>query len=73
MSIDPESFIRIWQSSSSIKEVAKKAGLTPVGAAARAASYRRKDIPLKSMPGNKRGRPPLDRKALARLAKECAK
>ena len=65
--LTPEEFVKVWQTSESIREVCDKTGLTNGGANSRALLYRKNGVPLKRFP---RGGtvPRLDYKALAKLA-----
>ena len=62
----PEAFIKLWQTSESIREVAEKTGLTPGGANSRAQLYRKNGVQLKRFPKGSSG-PRLDYKSLAKL------
>lgn len=59
MSVTPKEFIKAWEESESLNEVAGKVGLTYWGVNARACYYRKKGIKLKRLTG-KNGRPGLD-------------
>jgi len=48
--VSDEKFILIWQTSSSIDEVAQKTGMPAAICHARASFYRRKQVKLKAMP-----------------------
>jgi len=48
--VDFETYMRAWQSSSSVAEVASKTGLTKDSCSTRASGYRKKGIALKSFP-----------------------
>lgn len=46
--VSPREFIRIWQESESLAEVAKRTGIAPIYASTRASYYRnQKGVPLK--------------------------
>jgi DNA-binding IclR family transcriptional regulator len=49
MKVTPEAFIRAWQGSASVQEVAKKTGLAKNSISATATRLKRRGIPLKSM------------------------
>ncbi len=72
--IDPETFVRCWQTSESVAEVVKKlnefsALPVPEGvASARASAYRKRNVRLKHMP--KKTKPRLDADGLNRLIGE---
>jgi hypothetical protein len=57
--------VTIWQTSATLAEAARRAGMPVAIASARAGEYRKKGIPLKSMP---RGRKRLDVAGLKALA-----
>ena len=52
MPITPEDFVRTWQQSSSVQEVADKLKMTYKAAAQRACSYRKRGVSLKAMMKN---------------------
>jgi transposase len=56
--VSPEDFVRAWQESQSLSEVARKTGLSISTVSARAQTYRRKGVRLKPFP--RRLYPPLD-------------
>jgi len=68
-SVSPEEFVRAWQSSRDMAEVAKKTGLRLESVRARGHRFRKKGVPLKKLA---QGRPATDWEALARLAQELA-
>lgn len=67
--VSAEDFVRAWNESSSVQEVADRLGMPKPIAHARACNYRRKGIPIKPM--RRQYRRKLDIPALQRLAKEC--
>jgi len=62
-------FVKTWQSSDSVDEVAKKMGINKRAAHSRANHYRRNGVKLKNMPRN-RGQKSFDWKRLAKIAEE---
>tara|TARA_Y100001937_G_scaffold128186_1_gene202898 strand:- start:1200 stop:1514 length:315 start_codon:yes stop_codon:yes gene_type:complete len=50
--VPAKDFIRIYQASESVAEVAKATGLTVHTVSQRASTYRKKGVPLKAMPNN---------------------
>ena len=62
--VTPEEFIKVWQTSKTLDEVAERTGIEKNAAAAKASGYRKKRVPLK------RFKEPLDWERLAELAKE---
>jgi hypothetical protein len=68
--VSPEEFVRIWQESDTIDQVAARTGYRRNAAKQRASNYRVRGVPLKQMP---LGHPPLDYAALAALARKAAK
>jgi hypothetical protein len=50
MKVSPEDFVRAWQASSSLAEVADKLHLSIAGVSTRAQSYRKKGVRLKRFP-----------------------
>ena len=67
--VDSETFVRTWQSSSTVEEVAQKLGMPASIANARAGGYRKKGINLKMM--SKRENPhKLDIEKLNQLAQD---
>jgi hypothetical protein len=66
-----EQFIRVWQSSQSAAEAARRLGMPKPIAAAGASSYRKAGIALKGMA--RRGRRSLDVEGLNRLIEELAR
>jgi len=68
-SVSAEEFVRAWQTSSELPEVARKTGLRPESVRARAQRFRKKGVPLKKL-GARGGRPATDWAALKRLAEE---
>lgn len=63
-----EEFVRVWQTSKSVIEVAEKTGIDIRGARQRATLYRKKGVPLQRFSG---GRHPVpDWEALKALAEE---
>jgi len=69
-SVTPEDFVRAWQSSKSLAEVAEKTGMRTESVRARGFRFRKKGVPLKSL--STAGRPATDWEALKKLAKELA-
>lgn len=65
-SINAEEFIKVWQTATDTKEVATRLGIKPEAASAKAAAYRKHEIPLKHM----RFTNPKDWKKLAEVAKQ---
>jgi DNA-directed RNA polymerase specialized sigma24 family protein len=57
----PEEFVRVWQSSSSAREVATKLGIPATTASSRAMRYRKAGVRLKHFRGKE---PPVDVAAL---------
>jgi hypothetical protein len=68
--VSPEEFIRVWQTAASADEVAEKLKMPKPIVHARATTYRKAGIKLKSMP--RTGRASLDVEALNRLVDELA-
>jgi hypothetical protein len=68
--VSPEAFIRAWQTSSSADEVAEKLKMPKPIVHARATTYRKAGVKLKSMP--RAGKASLDVDALNRLVDELA-
>ena len=68
--ISAADFVKAWQAGKSVPDVAKRLGCNVSTANQRAYQYRKAGVPLKPMPHS--GRPPLDVKALAKLARETA-
>lgn len=63
-------FVRTWQKSSGVKDVADKLNMTITQASSKATAYRKKGVPLKRMPrGNKKTRS-YDWDHLAKIAEE---
>ena len=50
--VPAKDFIRIYQASESVAEVAKETGLTAHTVSQRASTYRKKGVPLKAMPNS---------------------
>ena len=69
--VPAETFVRAWQEAESVDAVVKATGLTKANINQRAFKLRKNGVPLKKFNGV--GREKLDYKALAKLAKECAK
>ncbi len=67
--ISAEDFVRTWQGSTSLADVCAKLGYKGLGAATRAANYRKKGIALKKFPSNRAG---LDVAKLKELAKSLS-
>jgi hypothetical protein len=67
--IPPEEFVRIWQTASTIKEVAVRTGVAYNAACRRASNYRRHGVPLKKHLVMHKG-PQNNWEALAKLAQE---
>ena len=65
----PQEFVKAWQSSEGVLQVAEKTGLTIIAVRGRAASYRRHGVPLHKMTRGA-GRKKTDWTALADLAKK---
>ena len=65
--ISAERFIEIWQTSSSVDEVAAQTGLSRSTCSGRAVRFRKNKVPLKMFP--RTGRPQKDWAALADLAR----
>jgi len=68
--VSPEEFIRAWQTSASADEVAEKLKMPKPIVHARATTYRKAGVKLKSMP--RKGQGKLDVDALNRLVEELA-
>lgn len=66
--VTAEDFVRIWQTADSIHDVVKKTNQTIESVRGRAAKFRKKGVPLKSLAMGNQGRP-NDYAALAELAK----
>jgi len=69
-SVTPEEFVRAWQASKSLAEVAEKTGMRVESVRARGFRFRKKGVPLHSFGAT--GRPATDWEALKKLAKELA-
>ena len=69
--VPAETFVRAWQEAESVDAVVKATGLNKANVNQRAFKLRKNGVPLKKFNGV--GREKLDYKALAKLAKECAK
>lgn len=69
-SVTPEEFVRAWQGSSSMAEVAEKTGLRVESVRARGHRFRKRGVPLKKLAAQ--GRPATDWEALKKLAQELA-
>lgn len=67
MSVSAEEFVKIWQSSESVAQVADQAKMRIIACHVRAANYRRIGVKLKKM--KPKGRPKLDVAALNKLCK----
>ena len=67
--IGPEEFIKVWQTSDSLADVATKTGLANNSVRSRGIYYRKKGVPLKKLAGPYRN----DWKALAEYAAEFVK
>lgn len=67
-SVSPEEFVRAWQTSDSLAQVAERTGLKLETARARGRRFRKRGIPLKRFGGQ--GRPATDWEALKKLAEE---
>jgi hypothetical protein len=66
--VSPEEFVRVYQTSESIQEVADKTGMTVMAVHSRSAHYRREyGVPLKKMAGQ---RSKVDAEALRNLCAE---
>ena len=63
----PEDFVRIWQKSKNLAEVAQRVGVDCHCVSVRASQYRRKGIPLKRFKENLR----VDVTALKKIAFRC--
>jgi hypothetical protein len=63
--VSPQEFVRVWQESEHLGEVAAKTGLSESAASCRASTYRRMKIPLKRMKHPN----PVDVQRLTALAK----
>lgn len=63
--IDPREFIKTWQTSATVSDVARKFKADPSALSVRACRYRAKGIALKQMP---RGRHPYSLDSLKRYA-----
>ena len=63
--VSAEEFVRAWQTSNSMVEVAEKTGMSIVAVSSRVAMYRRKGVPLKPYRIRK-----IDWEALASYAAE---
>jgi hypothetical protein len=68
--VDPEFFIKAWQTTESIAEVALATGMQVASARVRAALYRKKGIPLKKFPRSTFTK--LDITYLTKFAKKLA-
>lgn len=67
---DAELFVRTWQDSRSVAEVAERMDVSIANATNRASRYRKKGISLRYFYGNSgRGRPRLDATRLAAIAR----
>jgi len=72
MAVSPEEFVKIWQTSKSLDEVAKKTKIPRINCGQRASYYRlRKNIPLKKFP-NGGGYNRMDNDKLIKLALQYA-
>lgn len=69
-SVTPEEFVRAWQASGSLAEVAEKTGLRPESVKARGYRFRKKGVPLREFAAA--GRPATDWEALRQLAVKLA-
>ena len=68
MSVDPDTFVQVWQSAETKSDVVKKLvelGMSENSITSRATSYRKKGLPLKNFRGGKSG-PRLDVEELKR-------
>jgi len=65
----PQEFVKAWQASESVLQVAVETGLTLIAVRGRAASYRRHGVPLHKM-NRGAGRKKTDWNALADLARK---
>lgn len=63
----PKEFVKAWQESSSLEEVARKLGMKPKTVHSRASFYKRKGVPLKKMRGGRS----VDWDELKKYAREC--
>ncbi len=63
--INPEEFVKIWQASATMAEVAKRTKMARGAVSSRACVYRKKGVPLKRMGRNG---PRIDWTSLAALA-----
>ncbi len=70
VAVSPEAFVRAWQSSKTVDEVAQKTGLDLRAARQRASIYRKKGVPLQRFAGGRFSKP--DWAALTALAEELA-
>ena len=68
--LTPENFVRTWQESSTVQEVADKLSLSKANVSHRASRYRKKGVPLKAMGGRGHVGAPIDWKKLAEIALE---
>ncbi len=68
MAIPNETFVRIWQTSDSVREVAERAGTTRGAASTRASVMRRNGVPLRYF-NEARDREPVDWDGLADIAR----
>lgn len=69
MKLNAEEFVRLWQASKCLDDVAKKARLSKKTVTVRATSYRKRGIPLKNFKA-RGGRQPLDISALKKIAED---
>jgi len=68
--VSAEEFVRIWQTSSSLAEIARLVGASSACASERAMNYRKRGIHLKKF---NIGRAPLDVAALNEVIKKAAR
>ena len=64
---DAKTFIKVWQTSPSVKKVCDELGLLPSSASQRATNLRKRGVDLKKMPRNSHG---FDIEELQALARE---
>lgn len=67
----PTEFVRAWQTSTSVAAVVRRIGGTVRAAEVRASNYRRRGVPMRSLPLSAKP-PPIDVAALASLARRLA-
>lgn len=68
-----EEFVRVWQdpNTQSVQEVARKLGIKPTSASAKAARLRKAGVPLRRFPAGRGGGPRVDWSRLAQIAAEA--